>query len=566
MEKRFLVVLAVARGRCGRRRPLGRCDDVSRRVEATRARRAARTQATSVQPTRRPRPKQRRRTRRLPRGDLERTLPKRQGRRELLDEGADGRRAADGEDPPWRLAVLVACSVRVDRTGQCADEDVDSAEVRAPRIRSRRQTRASSPARPRRRTQATGTTRQCREPSRSTRPAPVGRARQAPRRAGRPPPARRLRRLSPLSDAVTALSLPQGLLDTGPAVIGATGGSGTRVVARILRDAGLFTGTELNESEDAWKLGDYSDRWINGYLSPTGDLPASRTGDARRPHRAPARPLRCARPGASLGLEGAAQHLPSPFLPPASSRPEVPPRRPRRARHGPFEQPEPAAKARGRRTDPCRPAPSGRGRSRCGAGSTCERRGTARSAWETATCASSSRTSARDPSRSRATSCASSTSRAIRHSRSTPWSPRARSAAGARVACDDRRARGARRARARRAGLRAVRPRRPRTYSASRGDGRRERGVLGGLRLDRSGRGVVGGLGRLPFPVVRRDPAADRALPPGGVDARDRARPREMDGLPARALRYAGDRRSRRGLHRGLQASAFAATTASAVT
>jgi len=39
------------------------------------------------------------------------------------------------------------------------------------------------------------------------------------------------------------------------------------VVARILREAGLFTGSELNESEDAWKLGDFSDRWINVYLS-----------------------------------------------------------------------------------------------------------------------------------------------------------------------------------------------------------------------------------------------------------------------------------------------------------
>ena len=57
-------------------------------------------------------------------------------------------------------------------------------------------------------------------------------------------------------------------------MIGATGGSGTRVVARILREAGLFTGTELNESEDAWKLGDYSDRWIDIYLSHrAGALP-----------------------------------------------------------------------------------------------------------------------------------------------------------------------------------------------------------------------------------------------------------------------------------------------------
>ena len=57
-------------------------------------------------------------------------------------------------------------------------------------------------------------------------------------------------------------------------MIGATGGSGTRVVARILREAGLFTGAELNESEDAWKLGDYSDRWIDIYLSHrAGALP-----------------------------------------------------------------------------------------------------------------------------------------------------------------------------------------------------------------------------------------------------------------------------------------------------
>lgn len=65
--------------------------------------------------------------------------------------------------------------------------------------------------------------------------------------------------------------LDESLLATGPLVAGATGGSGTRVVARILREAGLFTGSDLNESEDAWKLGDYGDRWINLYAGSGGD-------------------------------------------------------------------------------------------------------------------------------------------------------------------------------------------------------------------------------------------------------------------------------------------------------
>jgi hypothetical protein len=104
----------------------------------------------------------------------------------------------------------------------------------------------------------------------------VARARrEAPTPAEPPFRARRLRRLRSLTEDVSGLSLPGGLLDTGPAVIGATGGSGTRVVAQIVREAGLFTGTELNESEDAWRFGDYSDRWINAYLSRRDDgLPA----------------------------------------------------------------------------------------------------------------------------------------------------------------------------------------------------------------------------------------------------------------------------------------------------
>jgi hypothetical protein len=50
-------------------------------------------------------------------------------------------------------------------------------------------------------------------------------------------------------------------------VVGATGGSGTRVVARIVRAAGLYIGTELNDYEDALPFAAFSDRWINEYLA-----------------------------------------------------------------------------------------------------------------------------------------------------------------------------------------------------------------------------------------------------------------------------------------------------------
>jgi hypothetical protein len=68
--------------------------------------------------------------------------------------------------------------------------------------------------------------------------------------------------------------LSPALLAAGPLVVGATGGSGTRVVARILEQAGLFVGAELNESHDAWRFGDYSDRWINTYLAAGDTLDA----------------------------------------------------------------------------------------------------------------------------------------------------------------------------------------------------------------------------------------------------------------------------------------------------
>jgi hypothetical protein len=45
--------------------------------------------------------------------------------------------------------------------------------------------------------------------------------------------------------------------------MGATGGSGTRVVARVARRAGLYIGENLNPAEDALDIAEYYDRWIN---------------------------------------------------------------------------------------------------------------------------------------------------------------------------------------------------------------------------------------------------------------------------------------------------------------
>ena len=66
------------------------------------------------------------------------------------------------------------------------------------------------------------------------------------------------------------LALPEPLASLGPGVIGATGGSGTRVLARIVRAGGMFIGTHLNAYEDALDFVSFSDRWINQSLARTG--------------------------------------------------------------------------------------------------------------------------------------------------------------------------------------------------------------------------------------------------------------------------------------------------------
>ncbi len=53
-------------------------------------------------------------------------------------------------------------------------------------------------------------------------------------------------------------------------MIGATGGSGTRVVGRIVRAGGMFIGSNLNDYQDALDLAHFSDRWINGFVACGG--------------------------------------------------------------------------------------------------------------------------------------------------------------------------------------------------------------------------------------------------------------------------------------------------------
>ena len=57
-----------------------------------------------------------------------------------------------------------------------------------------------------------------------------------------------------------------GVANLAPLVIGATGGSGTRVIARIAKHAGYNLGANLNSSEDALELYRFHDLWINPFV------------------------------------------------------------------------------------------------------------------------------------------------------------------------------------------------------------------------------------------------------------------------------------------------------------
>jgi hypothetical protein len=65
------------------------------------------------------------------------------------------------------------------------------------------------------------------------------------------------------------------LPSTPPLIIGATGGSGTRVVARIARAAGYDIGTKLNPPEDAISFIPFHDRWIDTVIAAQAQDPTA---------------------------------------------------------------------------------------------------------------------------------------------------------------------------------------------------------------------------------------------------------------------------------------------------
>ena len=82
--------------------------------------------------------------------------------------------------------------------------------------------------------------------------------------------------MSETTNPAESTVLPAGIAaPPGPNVIGATGGSGTRVIAKILRAAGMYTGEKLNPYEDAVEFGFYSDRWIDRFVESGGEPAAA---------------------------------------------------------------------------------------------------------------------------------------------------------------------------------------------------------------------------------------------------------------------------------------------------
>jgi hypothetical protein len=61
-----------------------------------------------------------------------------------------------------------------------------------------------------------------------------------------------------------------GPLSPPPIIVGAVGGSGTRVLTRLIHRAGVFVGSRLNEARDSEPIMEFYDGWLRGYLESGG--------------------------------------------------------------------------------------------------------------------------------------------------------------------------------------------------------------------------------------------------------------------------------------------------------
>ena len=63
-----------------------------------------------------------------------------------------------------------------------------------------------------------------------------------------------------------------GMPTRSPILVGAVGGSGTRVVARLLAQAGFFIGADRRVSEDSEPIQDFYNVWLRRYIECDGNL------------------------------------------------------------------------------------------------------------------------------------------------------------------------------------------------------------------------------------------------------------------------------------------------------
>lgn len=70
-----------------------------------------------------------------------------------------------------------------------------------------------------------------------------------------------------------------------PVLVGAVGGSGTRVVARILAHAGFFIGGERNEAEDSEPVMRFYNAWMRPWLENGGAFPPASAATAAEDFR-----------------------------------------------------------------------------------------------------------------------------------------------------------------------------------------------------------------------------------------------------------------------------------------